>query len=167
MDYQEYKEKYDRLQSEYTKLDVDEQLSKIHENPLDQHPVGNKNWIDYARDQQFTFRGLQLPRNTKETKDFYKWIHEDFEKYLLFMTIHKDFIICPTCGTRWTLDIQLDGSYIVCNAYGDTVIDTDNKDNYYMLYFKLPKYISTVKDLQQILDVIEMQRHGKEPSHDP
>lgn len=157
MDYTDYKEKYNRLQAEYTSLDVEE---KCRENPLDTHPIGNKNWIDYARDQQFSFRGLQLPREQDETKDFYDWVHENFENYLQFMTIHKDFLMCPTCRTRWTLDIQLNGDYTVYNAYGETIIDTSEKNNYYMSCYNLPEYITTVKDLQQIIDVIEMEKHG-------
>lgn len=70
--------------------------------------------------------------------------------------------MCSTCHTRWTLDISLNGSYMIYDEYGQVVIDTLNEHNMYMEYYKLPKCIETVMDLQKVLDVIEMNMHKVE-----
>lgn len=158
MDHIEYESKYKRLEAEYTSLKIDKDFQE-REHPANSHPVINGDWLDYARDNGFNFNCLKLPR--KDDKEWYDMVHIDFDAYEPFMDIHKEFVICPTCGTRWTLTIRLNGDYAVRNEYGDLVIDTGNKDNYYMFYFKLPKYISTVMDIMKVLDVIEMHKHGK------
>lgn len=162
MDYSEYVLKYEKLEQENKALKAKE---LAFENPytkeLREHPVSDKHWINYARDCGFSFSCLQLPRKDVESQiGWYNSLHNDFESYEKLMTVDKEFTICPTCGTRWTLQIQLNGDYAVFDQCGTVVIDTNNQDNKYMFYYKLPEYISTVSDLQKILDVIEMCKHG-------
>lgn len=163
MDYSEYVLKYEKLEQENRELQAKElEFHNPYTKELREHPVSNKHWINYARDCGFSFSCLQLPRKDVENQvEWYNSLHSDFESYEKLLTVDKEFTICPTCGTRWTLTIRLNGDYAVHNEYGDKVIDTENDDNYYMFYFKLPKYISTVMDLMKVLDVIEMHKHGK------
>ena len=155
MDYSEYVLKYEKLEQE------NKELKAKGSKELREHPVSNESWINYARDCGFSFLCLQLPRKDRiDQSGWYESVHSDFDYYEDLMTIDKEFTICPTCGTKWTLQIRLNGDYAVFDQCGTVVIDTSNPDNKYMFYYKLPKYISTVSDLQKILDVIEMCKHG-------
>ena len=162
MDYIEYVLKYEKLEQENKELKAKElAFHNPYTKELTEHPISDKNWIDYARNCEFSFKCLRLPRKDVENQiDWYNSLHNDFEIYEKLLTVDKEFTICPTCGTRWTLQIQLNGDYAVFDQYGTVVIDTNNEDNKYMFYYKLPKYISTVSDLQKILDVIEMCKNG-------
>lgn len=159
MNFDEYREKYQKMESEYLWLKIKQDI-KNGESDLSKHPNVNKDWLDYARDQKFIFSGLRLPSNSNF--DFYGCFGGDVQHLVSLLTIYKDFIICPTCGTRWTLDISLNGSYGVYDQCGSIIIDTSNEHNSYMEYYKLPKRIETVMDLQKVIDVIEMNMHKVE-----
>ena len=162
MDYSEYVLKYEKLEREYEELKYKE---LTFENPytvqLENHPFNNKDWLDYAKDCGFSFKCLQLPRNDIENqRSWYEFVHQDLEDYLKLLTVNKKFIVCPCCMTTWDICIQLTGEYTAYDKYGDIAIAPSNENNKYMFYYKLPEYISTVSDLQKILDVIEMCKHG-------
>lgn len=161
MDYIEYVLKYEKLEQQNKELKAKElAFNNPYTKELREHPASDKHWINYARDCGFSFSCLQLPRKDVENQiEWYNSLHNDFESYEKLLTVDKEFTICPTCGTTWTLQIQLNGDYAVFDECGTVVIDTNNENNKYMLYYKLPKYISTVSDLQKILDVIEMCTH--------
>lgn len=159
MNFDEYREKYQRMESEYLDLKIKQDIEN-RESDASKHPKVNKDWLNYARDQKFNFSGLRLPPNSDF--DFYGCLVSDVQYLVSLLTIYKDFTICPTCGTRWTLDISLNGSYGVYDQCGQIVIDTSNEHNSYMEYYKLPKRIETVMDLQKVIDVIEMNIHNVE-----
>ena len=159
MNFDEYREKYQRMESEYLGLKIKQDIEN-RESDVSKHPKVNKDWINYARDQKFNFSGLRLPSNSNF--DFYGCFGGDVQHLVSLLTIYKDFTICPTCGTRWTLDISLNGSYGVYDQCGSIIIDTLNEHNKYMEYYKLPKRIETVMDLQKVIDVIEMKMHKVE-----
>ncbi len=158
MNYSELQEKYRALDSELTQLEVE---AAVFDNPaekkLREHPCKNQDWLNYARDQKFSFSCLRLP--SKDDENWYQSVHEDIESYLKVMTVIKEFTICKNCGTRWTLDIQLDGTYNIYDQCGTVLIDWSNKDNF-LVVFGIPKVIKTVKDLMYVIDVIEYNSHG-------
>lgn len=159
MTYQELKNKYYNLENEYKQIEIDHKLFKNpFEKKLNEHPCQDTNWIDYARDQKFNFSCLILP--CEDDTDWYKCVHRDFEEYLKLMTIHKCFTICKNCGTRWTLDIQLDGKYIIYDQCGKKIVDfeKDESDGIASLY-ELPRRIRKVQDLMYVIDVIECNSH--------
>ena len=159
MNFDEYREKYQRMESEYLGLKIKQDIEN-RESDASKHPKANKDWLNYARDQKFNFSGLRLPQSSDSS--FYEYLNGDVQHLVSLLTVQKEFIMCPTCGTRWTLDISLNGSYMAYDECGQVVIDTLNEHNKYMEYYKLPKYIETVMDLQKVLDVIEMNMHNVE-----
>ena len=158
MNHTEYIAKYEKLDSEYRDLKFDRYMTMLN-HPASKHPAESDNWIDYARDNGFTFSNLKLPRKGDEL--LYEMVHGNFDEYEPFMDIWKEFMMCKKCGVTWTLLIRLNGDYDVYNETGSKVIDPEKDENYYMKYYKLPKYINTVLDLMKILDVIEMSKHSE------
>ncbi len=159
MNFDEYREKYQRMESEYLGLKIKQNIEN-DESDVSKHPKVNKDWLNYARDQKFNFSGLRLQPDSDF--DFYGCLGSDVQYLVSLLTIYKDFTICPTCGTRWTLDICINGNYGVYDQCGNIIVDTSNEHNSYMEYYKLPKRIETVMDLQKVLDVIEMNMHKVE-----
>lgn len=159
MNFDEYREKYQKMESEYLGLKIKQDIEN-RESDVFKHPKVDKDWLNYARDQKFNFSGLRLPQSSDSS--FYEYLNGDIQHLISLLTIYKDFTICPTCGTRWTLDISLNGSYGVYDECGQIVIDTSNEHNKYMEYYKLPKRIETVMDLQKVIDVVEMNMHKVE-----
>ena len=156
MNINDYNDKYGRLDSEYIRLTVERDIAELS-SELSNHPKVNKDWLDYARDQKFVFSGLRLP--TGEDTDFYESFNGDIYRLVELLTIYKDFIICPTCGTRWTLDISISGEYGVYDQCGNVILDPKDESSSDMKYYKLPKRIETVMDLQKIIDFIEINTH--------
>ena len=152
----DYKDKYQRLEDEYICLTVKRDIAEL-ESELANHPKVDMRWLDYARDQKFVFSSLRLP--TAENSDFYDSFNGDIYHLVELLTIHKDFMICPTCFTRWTLDVSISGEYGVYDQCGNVVIDPTDENNHYVNYYKLPKHIETVMDLQKVIDVIEIHTH--------
>lgn len=158
MNYSELKEKYYTLENEYEQLEIN---ARLFENPLEkklkEHPYSNTGWINYARDQKFNFCNLKLPH--EEDDDMFKSIFDNINIHELteLMTINKDFIICKNCGTRWTLDIQLNGTYEIYDECG--VVITNFESDGPLSAYGLPRRIKTVKDLMYIIDVIKCNSH--------
>jgi hypothetical protein len=159
MNFDEYREKYRRMESEYPGIKIGQDIEN-YESDLSKHPNVNKDWLNYARDQKFNFSGLRLPPDSDSS--FYEYLNGDIQNLISVLTIQKEFTMCPTCFTRWILDISLNGNYNVYDECGQVVIDTLNEHNKYMEYYELPKCIETVMDLQKVLDVIEMNMHKVE-----
>lgn len=159
MNFDEYREKYQKMESEYLDLKIKQDIEN-RESDLSKHPNVNKDWINFARDQKFNFSGLELPNSSDSS--FYKYLNGDVQHLISLLTVQKEFIMCPTCLTRWILDISINGSYMIYDGCGQVVIDTLNEHNMYMEYYNLPKYIETVMDLQKVIDVIEMNMHKVE-----
>ena len=142
MNYSELQDKYSALDREYKRIRDDAALEMCS------HPCESNNWLDYARDQEFSFASLRMPN--EDDGDFYKSFHDNIEQYLELLTISKDFIICSHCHTRWTLLIQLNGKYEVYDQHAKPLTNISNnfttgdKNVRRLCAFDIPDIIKTM-----------------------
>lgn len=155
MTFTEYKEKYQTIEQEYNSVEPSAWRDKINSNESNLNPIADPYWINYARDQKFDFRLIHFPR---KDDSWYDDFHNKFDMYESGITLWKDFFVAES---RWTLDIQLDGTYLIYDSYGVIIVDPTDANNEYVITYNLPKYIGTVCDLMKVLDVIEMHKHDK------
>ena len=155
----EYKEKYRKLKEEYEAVPEKEWIDKFNRGEKNLNPFADLYWLDYLRDQKFSFDHLHFP---KQGSSWYDDFHNRFfEVYADALTVYKEYVMERQHKSKWVIDIKLNGDYIIYDDFGVVIVDVSDSENTFVEMYSLPKNIGCVADAMRVVDFVEMHKHGK------